>query len=224
MLPLAFALTLAPRTIDFSGFTWEVKSAVEEKVGPGPNLFDGSPEAVFVDKQGRLHLKVTKTDKGWASSEVYLTKPLGYGSYTFELDTPAKAVDDNVVLGLFTYGEAEDYNHREIDFEVSRWSDPKFDNMQMVIQPYDTKGNIERYEMPPTASPSTHQFVWSKNKIDFSTKAPGYTKTWSYAGKDNPVPGDELVHINLWMFQGKDPFTAGPHEVIIKKFSFDKGK
>jgi hypothetical protein len=212
----------AARTIEFSGFTWEVKRAVEEKAGPGPNLFSDSEEAVFVDSQGRLHLKVLKTDKGWASSEVFLRAPLGYGAYTFELDTPADAVDDNVVLGLFTYGASEDYNHREIDFEVSRWGDPKAANMQMVIQPYDTVGNIVRYEMPRTTASSSHMFNWTKDKIDFTSMAKNWFKRWTYDGRDNPVPGDETVHINLWMFQGKDPVSGRTNEVIIKKFSFKR--
>jgi len=210
---------MAPRTIQFSGFEWEVKRA-EHKVGPGPNFFSDAPESVFVDDQGRLHMKVRKTAQGWTSSEVYLNKPLGYGKYTFEVDTPAKEVDDQMVLGLFTYGESEDYYHREIDVEISRWADPKFDNTQFVIQPYEVKENIQRFELAPEAASSVHSFEWRKEKIDFKTAAPGFEKTWSYEGKDNPVPGDETVHINLWLFEGKAPAADRDYEMVIRKFTF----
>ncbi|AIE85121.1 hypothetical protein [Fimbriimonas ginsengisoli] len=209
----------SPRTIQFSGFRWEVKGS-QEKVGPGPNLFSDSPDSVFVDRKGRLHLKVRKTAAGWTCAEVYLAKPLGYGSYTFEVDSPESAIDSNLVLGLFTYGEKEDFSHREIDVELSRWSDPTNDNAQFVVQPYEVAGNMVRFTLPADNPSSTHSFVWRRDKIDFLSKSGNFSKSWSYAGTSNPVPGDETVHINLWLYEGKAPTKDQTFEVILRRFSY----
>lgn len=88
-------------TLRFSGYTWWVKESVEP-VGPGPNLFGSDQRNVAVDRQGRLHLRVTYTNGKWVCAEVVNRISLGYGTYRFYLQTDVTGFDPNVVLGLFT--------------------------------------------------------------------------------------------------------------------------
>lgn len=54
------------RTISFSGYNWAVKSSVDEAAGifwtvdPGQNYFSHYATNVWVDEQGRLHLKIAQ--------------------------------------------------------------------------------------------------------------------------------------------------------------------
>lgn len=208
---------LQPRVIRFSGYDWRVKSS-EGKVGPGPNFFDGSEDSAFLDSKGRLHLKVRKAEKGWTSSEVVLSKSLGYGRYSFTLATQPKQLDDRVILGAFLYAD----DTREIDFELTRWGDAKAFNGQFVVQPYATEGNMERFEIPVEAPDTQVTIDWKPDAIRFTAKASGFQKSWSYKGKDNFTPGDERFIFNLWLMQGKPPTMEKEYEVIISKFGYSK--
>jgi hypothetical protein len=213
------------RTLQFSGYTWNVKAS-DSLVGPGPNYFSDIPEAVWVDASGRLHLKITSHEGKWYSSEVVLAQSLGYGSYTFVLDTAADQFDPNVVLGLFTWDDAApQYNYREIDIEISRWGDPANEACQFVVQPYTTSANIRRFACPLQPS-STHQFDWKQTRIDFTSfqgspwQRGAQIDLWSYTGSDNPPPGAENTRINLWLIEGKAPTDGQEVEVIIHGFIF----
>ena len=208
-----------PRKIRFSGYDWNVKRS-EGKVGPGPNYFDGSAESAFVDAKGRLHLKVKKSEKGWTCSEVVLSKSLGYGRYTFTLNTQPKLLDDSVILGAFLYAD----DTREIDFELSRWGDAKSFNGQFVVQPYATEGNMERYEIPVQSEEPNVTIDWKPDVINFTAKAQGLSKSWSYKGKDNFVPGDERFIFNFWLMQGNPPKVEKEYEVVMSKFLYSKAR
>src|ERR1051325_4138450 len=75
-----------PRSISFSGYNWSVKTS-NGKVGPGPNYFSDSTSNVWVDAQGRLHMKIQKVRNRWNCSEVILQASLAYGTYRFYLDS-----------------------------------------------------------------------------------------------------------------------------------------
>jgi hypothetical protein len=44
--------------------------------------------------------------------------------------------------------------------------------------------------------------------------------TWTYTGPDIPVPGDEVVHMNLWLNGGKAPASRKAVEVVVTSFVF----
>jgi hypothetical protein len=225
-LPLALAAERAPAarpapppaTIDFSGYRWTVKDSGKVKVGPGPNLFAASN--VWVDAGGRLHLRIASVKGRWSVAEVVNTQSLGRGTYTWVLDSPVDALDRNVVLGLFTWNDAPDYNHRELDVEFARWgnaADPT--NGQFVVQPYDGPGNLQRITLAAGAAPSTHGFTWGTDRVDFFSPSAS-PSGWSYTGPDVPQPGGENARMNLWLFRGAAPSDGRSVEVVIRSFTF----
>jgi len=64
------------RQIEFSGYTWNVK-ACETRAGPGPNYFSDDPADVWVDDQGRLHLRIVQRDGRWLQHEGVHHRALG---------------------------------------------------------------------------------------------------------------------------------------------------
>ncbi len=203
------------RTIDFSGYTWTVKSGFN---GPGPNNWDDSSSSVFLDDTNQLHLKVSKIADQWYSSEVYLPNSLGYGTYEWETPTRVDKIDTNLVLGLFMY---QDDTH-EIDIEFSQWGVPSEKNvLNYTVQPYTTTGNTQSYPLVLTDGTSTHKIEWTKDYILFSTWQNGQKiGERNYTGSDNFVPGAERVDMNFWMVKGNAPATGTDQEIIIKSFKF----
>jgi hypothetical protein len=216
------------RWIRFSGYDWAVKTA-PGMLGPGPNYFSDSTNNVWVDALGQLHLRITNVSNQWQCAEVISARTFGYGSYRFELASDVNALNLNAVLGLFTYGEDPGYAHREIDVECSRWGN-SFDinNSQFVVQPWDSPGHLARYPVPAGLPASTHAFTWETNRISFQSlrgsyspnPAPGNVVTnWTYT-LDVPQTGDEVVHLNLWLFNTTPPLGNVPVEFVVKSFQF----
>jgi len=217
------------RTIQFSGLTWRVKAS--PNAGPGPNAFSDSVRTVRVDTRGRLRLRIVRIDGVWRCAEVVSVDSLGYGTYRFYLDSKVDHLDPNVVLGLFTWNDADpSYNNREIDIEFSRWGaadDPT--NAQYVVQPFDTPGNLVRFTEPPMLRKSTHSFVWRPTEIDYQSLR-GHLAVPSgpadviaeltQTSSSIPPAGGENVRINLWLYQGSPPTKNRSTTVVIDRFEF----
>lgn len=217
------AATATPRTISFSNRNWTVKASGGALWGPGPNNFSDDAKNVWVDAEGKLHLAITNEGGVWQCAEVILESALGYGTYRFTLESPVEALDPNVVLGLFTWNDNAAYNHRELDIEFSRWGNAlDATNVQYVVQPYTTNGNLTRWTLNPGYASSSHSFRWGSRSVDFLSSSAGNTiKSWSYTRRAGiPKPGGENARINLWLFRGAAPQNGLPVEVIISKFEF----
>jgi hypothetical protein len=222
----------SPNAFHWCGYDWDVKNSGGFLFGPGPNRFSDSANNVWVDTNGRLHLRITYRSGLWVCPEVVSRRAFGYGTYRFFLASTVNALDPNVVLGLFTYDDdpTTTGGHREIDVEMSRWgnaADPT--NAQFVIQPYTISGNLTRWTIPTGAAPTTHSFTWSNGRVDSvshnGTFAPPpasvpQISTWSNTGASVPSPGDERVRMNLWLFNGTAPVNGQEVEVIINRFAF----
>lgn len=207
--------------IDFAGRTWTVKSGAG---GPGPNNWGNTDQDVFVDGSG-LHLKVSQheDDQKWYSSEVYLPGSLGYGKYTFDINSHVDQLDQNLVAAPFLY---QDDTH-EIDIEHSLWSgETGAKNLFYTVQPYNKAGNQQ--SIASIFSDGVFQDIidWQPDKINFSTKQNGneissFTYTTSTDGTtDNFNPGNELVHINFWQYKGATPGVTSS-EFLVSNFAFD---
>ena len=217
-----------PRVLSFSGYNWIVKSS-KIPVGPGPNYFLDSSENVWVDEQDQLHLKLTKRNGRRYCAEVISEKSFGYGKYIFYLVSRVDQLNENVVVGLFTWDDAPEYNHREIDIEFSRWGQPTNNNAQFVVQPWDRPGNIYRFNIQLNGDYSTHSFNWRSESISFQSLHGHYStppndsyiiESWDYTGEDIPRPGNENARINVWLFNGTPPSDSVEAEIVIKKFEF----
>jgi hypothetical protein len=211
------------KTLSFSGYEWEVKRA-PTPVGPGPNSFGDGPENVRVDADGHLHLRITRLGDRWTCAEIGSAESFGYGTYVFELAPGADRIDRNAILGLFTWETIAEHNNREIDIEISRWTDPDNDNCQYVIQPYQRPGNIERFDLSLGDRPSTHSFAWTPEAVSFESRlgdAKGdLINAWAYTGPDLPAPGKERARLNLWLFDGIPPSDNRDVEVVVTRFGF----
>jgi len=210
------------RIIHFSGYDWEVGSG-ERKQGPGPNYFSDSEDNVWLDRKGRLHLRITHRDGRWYCAKVTLTRSYGYGTYVFHLASRVDQFDKNVVGGLFIY----ENDSAEIDIEFSKWNKPDNNNSQFVIQPGFVAENKLRYSLNGTNKETTHWFNWQKDSIEFasykgnvsvSNSDKDLIQRWVYSGDNNPVDGDERVKMNLWLFRGNPPTEIMNNEMVIASF------
>ncbi|MGH9657507.1 MAG: glycoside hydrolase family 16 protein, partial [Bryobacteraceae bacterium] len=193
----AVAAAQSPRIISFSGYQWTVKNSTN-RVGPGPNFFSDSTANVWVDGQGQLHLKIAKRQGKWYCAEIVSVDSFGYGTYRFSINSRVDNIDPNAVLGLFTWNDLPDYNHREIDVEFARWGSAANQNAQYVVQPYTNPLNIFRFNWPADV-PSAHSFTWSPSNVHFESQgATGAVLQQRTITSDVPQPGGENARMNLW--------------------------
>lgn len=212
------------RVISFSGFEWVVRTSGSSPQGPGPNLFSDSKDNVWVDDQGRLHLKIVQKGGQWYCAGITLRHSLSYGKYIFYVSSDVSKLDQNVVGGLFTYMNDEE----EIDIEFSRWSDPDNMDSQFAVQPSHKPDNKVRYNLNLDSEKSVHAFNWQSDYIDFISLRghdldAGESNTihqWKYTGSDIPPDNDERLKINLWLFRGQPPSDGKEHEMIIEKVEY----
>jgi hypothetical protein len=228
---LSAAAPATAQTVDFAGYSWVVRTYPG---GPGPN--EWREQNVRVDENG-LHLTIQQVDGIWSAAEIFmLGEPLGFGSYEFEILGDLSNLDRNVVLGLFNYpGSAEvgPDGTNEIDIEFSQWGDRKNpDRLNWNVYPA-VEGAAKGHHALPLdlrGDSSTHRFTWSADRIDYESFdgiAAGAEMmpigAWSYT-PENPtaeIPQKPLVvHVNLWLVEGKAPSDGKPVEVTLRNFRY----
>src|SRR6056297_1825545 len=177
------------RTIQFSGYNWKVKSS-RHPMNPGNNYFSDSPENVWVDSLGRLHLAIIKKGDKWLCSEVIYQEKISYGTYRFFVNAQIDSLDENVILGLFSYDSENTDHHNEIDIEIARWGEKAAPNVQYVVQPYQDPGNRKNFDVQLNGVYSTHGFIWN----------PGHIFFHSYYGHHNYPPAKDHI-ISVWNYE-----------------------
>jgi hypothetical protein len=219
------------RQIAFAEYDWTIKSG--DHLGPGGNYFSQRDENVWVDCKGDLHLRtVHGCHDLWYCSELISNNSWGYGTYVFTIQSRVDLLDENVILGLFTWDtNAPQYHYREIDFEFGRWGDATSENAQFVIQPWDTPGNRYRFNVGACKT-TTHVLRWQSNGIYFMSYYGDFTLTpspesiiaiWLYTGSSNPPPGGENIRMNLWLIPHNGanyPANGQDTEVVITDFRY----
>jgi len=212
------------RTIEFAGRQWFVKSGYG---GPGPNYWSDSEQSVWVDGNGRLHLKLRNLGGTWYAAEVYSVERTRYGLHRFYVDAPLDSPDENVVFAPFLYQDDE----HEIDIEFTKWGNPSNpNNAQYVVQPWYHTGNLERFSLALNGTFSTHYMDWRSSYIQFKSihghyqepPDPGFLiNDWLYVGDDiPPEEGNLRIHMNLWLVGGNPPSDGQEVEVIIADADF----
>jgi hypothetical protein len=224
------ASTAPARTIEFSGYQWEVRPT-EQSGGPGPNHWDENN--ISVDSNGFLHLKLTQRDGQWYCSEVNTQQALGFGLYQFSIIGRVDLLDPNVVLGLFNYPEPEvgPDGTNEIDIEFAHWGVPTNPIDNFTIFPAQEGVRPTSVSFPIAlrgADQSIHTFNWTPTSILFqsfggrqATGTPLVSWLFQPHNATSRIPQSLLpVHINLWLFQGKPPVNGQEIELIIRSFTF----
>ncbi len=214
-----------PRTIRFSGYTWEVRNT-PLRSGPGNNYFSNDTSNVWVDSSGYLHLAIVQRNGTWYCAEVTNLSTAGYGTHTIEVGSRVDLLDKNVVFGFFTWDDyTPQYNYREIDIEFGRWGDAYAPNAQYVIQPWDVPGNRYRFFLNLSESDSLHQFNWQPDSVQFDSwdRAGTPLQTWAYSNSPAIPPPGGNIHLNLWLLEDQFPSDGQPVEVIIKSYRYTPG-
>ncbi len=166
------------RTINFSGYQWQVRSTGNARQGPGGNYFSSNSLNVFIDANGDLQLNIQKALGKWGCSEVYTTNTTGYGKYIYVTKGNLENYDEKIVPGLFTwdnYSFQTDANS-ELDLEFSKWGDAN-KNITTLYSVQPTRGGVysERNYTPASNiiydanGYSTHIINWQPDKVIFET-------------------------------------------------------
>jgi hypothetical protein len=210
-------------TLQFSGYEWAMKAGTA--LGPGPNSFRASPDSLWIDNQGYLHLRIKRVNDRWYCAEASMLQTLGYGTYTFIFEGALDLLDRKVIGSPFLYRDLE----HEIDIEFSRWGLEDGPNAQYVVQPSDHPGNLEQFSMSLEGTISTHTIHWSPIALSFQSargtqpmpSPEQILHKWTYRGTDVPMEKDRLfVHVNLWLLNGEAPANGEETEMVLRSFSW----
>ncbi len=175
-------------TLNFAGREWVIKHN-DALLGPGPNIFTNHPSHVWVDNNGYLHLTIDEREGTWYSTEVVSKENMGYGTYVFTIQGDPVNIDENVVLGLFTWDNNtfQQEANSEVDIEFAKWGEPEEGyTLQYGVQPINFGPYYpERVDKPVVDSSqwigvSTHAFTWTDTLITW--------KSWPGSEYDNGTP------------------------------------
>lgn len=222
-----YAEAIRYEKLDFAGYEWRIKRS-GDPVEPGPNYFEDN---AWVDGAGNLHLQIDQRDGDWYCSEVIADESFGYGTYVFTVCGRIDLLDENIVLGLFTWEDCvPEHNYREIDIELSQWGNSSNDNAQFVVQPWDMSGNMFRFniDLPRCGhKKTTHVFSWQPECIRFWSyygdassviETENLIASWHYSGDDIPPAGNENPRINFWLMGGSTPNNGSEAEIVLTSF------
>jgi hypothetical protein len=209
---------LALKTLDFSGYQWEIRQTASNRGGT-TNLYD--PANAWTDEKGFLHLRIARKENHWTSAEVGLMRSLGYGSYRFIVHDVSH-LEPAAAFSVFTWDDAGP--PREVDIEISRWGETGSKNAQFVVQPYYVPANVIRFVAP--GGVLTHSFRWDPGRITFKTVRGTASGTGANIVAEHsftsgvPSPGGELIHLNLYVYDNKSNPLRNGSEVIVEKFEY----
>ena len=210
----------AQRTLQWADESWVVK-ANPARVGPGPNMFSDSTENVFVDPQGRLHLRIVQRSGVWEAAEIISQRSVSYGQFEFAIDGVPR-LDRNAVFGAFTWADAQRVN-AEIDMlEIGQFGRSDATNSQFVVQPFDLPNHLRRLSLP-VGSVTRQKMNWSPSQVDFesATETGSAIDKWSFFGAvPTPASGKINFRFNFWLLDGAAPSDSGTREIVIRDFRY----
>lgn len=214
------------RVVTFSGYPWAVRPT-QDSHEPGPNAWSDSEQAASLGADGVLTLQIFK-DGGDVWRSVELEGPhLGYGQYTWVVDTDPAAWPVQPVLGLFTYDETDDGSagYREIDIELATWGrGHELSRGWYALQPSESFEERAGDHGLTAHRPYTCSFIWEPGQVFWrTTDATGAVLGEHKAIEGVPQPGGETVRMNLWLLGGRPPGDGRDVPVRISDFTFIPG-
>jgi len=214
--------------VSWAGQSWLARESPALQESPAPNYWLATPENLFTDSQGRLHMIAEKVGSTFYSVGMTSQKnDYGYGTYTVVVDTPIATLDPMAVVGMYTYNGQYVPGRDELDVELSRWGQPSptFNNSQFVVQPWKIKGHLQSFFAPTVHVPLTFQWTWTPTAAHFTAydgTLPGgkLLKQWTCSSfSPAPVSGTTM-NFNLWFMRGQAPYNGKDQEVIFRSFSY----
>ncbi|HEY0076242.1 MAG TPA: glycoside hydrolase family 16 protein [Abditibacteriaceae bacterium] len=223
----------AEKTILFSGYEWKVKHG--KAMGPGPNAWDENN--VWVDEQGRLHLKISQQNGKWHCAELISKERFGFGRYQWQLVGRPDKFDPQIVLGLFPYTipEVGPDGTNEIDIEFARWGKAEWPigNFTVWSAVKEAKQKTHSFDFKLDGDYTTNRFNWSAQGVEFwmlgghRDDNQNIVSHWNYRPEEpkQSIPQNALpLHMNFWLFKGQPPQNGQGAEIILSKFSFTPEK
>ncbi len=210
----------AQKILAFSGYDWEVRQQPSDRHG----LNDYDARNAWVDTDGYLHLLLSQRDGRWTSADVWITRSLGYGTYSFDLRDTSH-LDPAAAFSMFTWDAlGADQNYRELTLDVSRSGDSGNTKGQYVVQPESVPANVFRFAIP--AGFLTHAFRWEPGRVSFNTvrrggpgKGAGVVAERLFTARVPPA-GAENLHITLLYDRSAARPPSKEVEVVVEKFAF----
>ena len=208
------------KTIHFSGYDWKLRTVSSNRGGVA-QLYD--PANAGTDESGALHLRITKDSDKWHCAEINLTRSLGYGTYRFTV-RDSSFLEPAVVLSMFTWDETSaEQNHREFGVEIGRWGDPTSRNAHFIVQPYYVAANVASFVLP--TGRVSYSVLWRPENLQFkavrgdekSNARPIAERSFT---SGIPTPGNESLHLNLYIFGTSRIPLKQPTEVVVEKFEY----
>jgi hypothetical protein len=223
------------RDIVFAGQQWTVRSWAG---GPGgsTNQWSDSPQSVWVDSSGHLHLKLRQEEGIWKSVQVNTINYATYGKHRFYVEARLDQVDVNVVVGLFLYKN----DATELDIEFTVWNSlfSYCQNGSYAIQPSssglfgpcDDTESYEHFKINQSGTYSTHYIDWQQNYVTFLSMHGHYAelpsqdflvheRTFTRSENGNiPYEYEGMrVYINIWVkdVEPREPSDGNEYEIIV---------
>jgi hypothetical protein len=229
-MALFFLSSAYARTINWKGHDWNVTTGGMAGVAPG------DPANIHLDDNGFLHFTIVQRGGKWTASEMFTADNMGFGTYQWTVEGNIYTMDKSTVLGLFTYGPADNIGidgENEIDIEFSQW-DKTCGGCNADFTVYPSTGNRRQGGDPSSEGDffvegkdlTTARMEWSSNRIIFTImkgiQPIGTTaeviKTATYSSNTRNIPQEASpVGINLWCFETT---PSRNQSVIIRDFQF----
>lgn len=209
------------------GYSWTIRN--QGSSGPGPNVWKDSN--VFVDGNGDLHLKISYSPSGWTCAEIYTNSVFPYGTFEWWVIGEVDKLDKNVVLGLFMYpGSGAVDGTNEIDIEFAQWGNANNKRLFYTVYPKELGPQPQSagFDVQLSGTYTTNRFKWSATGV-FYEGVHGHQEgsgqqfaSWSSpANFSSQIPSMKLVtHMNLWLFQGRQPSNGKEVEIVIRRFKY----
>jgi hypothetical protein len=207
----------AGKTVQFSGYDWRVRKGGD--MGGG-SWNDYDTRNAWTDRNGSLHLCIKGTPGHWTSTDISLTRSLGYGSYRFVV-RGVSGMEPAAVFNMLV--RDEEVPTREMDIEISRWGQPGIPDGQFVIQPYFVPANTVRFQTPPGTV--TFELRWTPGRALFSVFRGAYSVTQakavshSFSSGVSPA-GHDVIDIKFYVFSNESYPLQHATEVIVDKFEY----
>jgi hypothetical protein len=209
-------------SLKFSGYDWSVRTIPNNKGGMD-NLFD--PENAWTDTTGALHMQIKKKSDRWSCAEIYLTRSLGYGTYSVTVRDTTH-LEPAAAFSMFIFDEwASEQHFREMDVEVGGRRDAtnKY-NAQYAIQPLFIPGNLFAFKAP--SGTLTYVLRWEPGHAAFTTfrgRSAGVRAQlvseheFAYA---IPGPGKAVPRLIFFVVASNKNPMQRPSEVVVEKFEY----